>query len=166
MKQKHKFRTLFATFFLVAIATMKIGILYAQDDKQDKQASIKNIIENKRFVFKAQTVLPQRGSTRTLTSDYDLKVVGDSIVSYLPYFGRAYTAPIGGSEGGLQFTSTKFSYDLKEKKNEWDITILPKDAGDVKQLYFSVFNNGSAMLRVISNNREAISFNGRIEEVK
>jgi hypothetical protein len=64
---------------------------------QEKSTAIKSMIEAKQFVFKAQTVLPASMATRQLSGDnYDLKLFGDSLISYLPYFGRAYSAPIPG----------------------------------------------------------------------
>jgi hypothetical protein len=137
--------------------------VYAQDEDR---ASIQKMIESKNFVFKAQTVLPQRGSVRQLTSDYDLRLLGDSVVSFLPFFGRAYVAPIGSSEGGIKFTSTDFSYVIKNKKKGWDITILPKDTRDVRQLFLNVTESGYARLQVISNNRDGIAYNGYIEALK
>jgi hypothetical protein len=138
---------------------------YAQDST--KQASIQNKVAEKDFVFEAQTVLPQRGITRQLNSYYFLRVSKDTLVSDLPYFGRAYSAPINPSEGGIRFTSTSFDYSSRERtKGGWDIIIKPKDINDVQQLVLNVFENGRASLQVISNNRQAISFDGLVRERK
>ena len=58
-------------------------------EKQTKETIIKNLIDSKNYVFRARTVHPQSSSIRHLTSEYDMKVMADSIVTYLPYFGRA-----------------------------------------------------------------------------
>src|SRR5689334_12028310 len=58
-------------------------------------------------IFKAQSVFPSSGGIINLTSEYDLKLSRDSIIAYLPYYGRAYTAT-PGEDGGIHFTSTKF----------------------------------------------------------
>lgn len=134
---------------------------------QDLDKSIvQNFIKTKEFVFKAQTVLPMTGMSRQLTSDYDVRFLGDSVVAYLPYFGRAYSAGYG--EGGaIDFTSTKFEYKVKErKKGGWDVSIKPKDAKDVQALNFTVSENGYASLQVTSNNRQPISYNGYVMERK
>jgi hypothetical protein len=149
-------------FFLIAALT-SFSVVFAQDSKE---ISVQKMVESKNFIFKAQTVLPQRGGMRQLTSDYDLRLLGDSVVSFLPFFGRAYTAPIGSSEGGIKFTSTDFNYDIKKKKKGWDITILPKDTREVRQLFLSVSSNGYARLQVLSNNREGIAYNGYVTEIK
>jgi uncharacterized protein DUF4251 len=148
----------------ILISTMALGSLntiYAQD----KESAVKNMVESQNFVFKAQTANPMSGRTRQLTSEYDLKVLKDSIIAYLPYFGRAYSPPVNPSEGGIQFTSTQFEYKkTNRKKGGWDIQIIPKDGKDVRQLDLRISENGSASLVVSSNNRQSISFNGYIEE--
>ncbi len=135
---------------------------------QDKDASsIQQAIETKNFIFKASSATPQRGRMRQLTSEYELVVRPDTIISFLPYFGRAFTAPINPSDGGIKFTSTDFTYAAGEKKkSRWEIQINPKDVSDVTTLYLTIFDNGSASLRVNSLNRTAISFNGFVEEGK
>lgn len=138
---------------------------YGQDSAS--RSTIQNKIAEKEFVFEAQTILPQRGATRQLTSYYFLQVSKDTVVSDLPYFGRAYSAPINPSEGGIRFTSTSFEYNMKDsKKGGWGILIKPKDVNDVQQLQLNVFDNGRASLQVISNNRQPISFDGLITERK
>jgi Domain of unknown function (DUF4251) len=152
-----------STIFL----SMGFNSIFAQDKKQDNQAAIRDMVESQQYVFKAQFATPMTGQQRTLTSDYDLTVSKSAVTSYLPYFGRAYSAPIDPSQGGIKFTSTKFQYIKKSgKKDDWDITIIPKDASEVQKLYLHISSNGYATLQVMSTNRQSISFNGVIEENK
>jgi Domain of unknown function (DUF4251) len=156
-----------AQLFIIAITICTHG--YAQDstkdDKASKESSVKSLVDAKSYVFIAQTVLPAGGRIRQLTSYYDLEVSKDTIVSALPYFGRAYTAPIDPSEGGINFTSTNFDYTTTErKKGGWDISIKPKDAKDVQQIFLTISEKGYTTLQVLSNNRQAISFNGYITD--
>lgn len=133
---------------------------------QEKNAvELQQMIDTKNFIFKAETVSPQSGRTRQLTQEYDLTLSGDKMICFLPYFGRAYSAPVG-SEGGIKFTSTDFNYDVKTVKKGWEITMRPKDVTDVHQLYLTAFANGKATLQVTSNNRQNISFNGRLVKGK
>lgn len=151
----------------VALFSLALAVftnpVYSQDSKD---TAVQKGIDLRHFVFKAQSALPLRGAVRNLTSEYDMRVIGDSIVTYLPYFGRAYVAPIDPTQGALQFTSTDFSYTSKKKKNGWDITIVPKDNKEVRQLYLSVSTKGYARLQVLSNNRDPISFNGYVDPLK
>jgi hypothetical protein len=133
---------------------------------QSKDAALnKRIVEEKNFVFVAQQALPARGRTIQLTGGYDFTMNGDSAIAYLPFFGRAFTAPYGG-EGGIQFTSTSFIYNVVEKKNRWEISIKPNDASNIQQIYIDVSSNGYATMRVNSINRSPMAFTGYITEGK
>jgi hypothetical protein len=153
--------------WLAIIAFICLPALGWAQNKKDRKAEIKRIIEAQNYVFKAQTALPTAGATRQLTSDFDFQVSKDTIVSDLPYFGRAYTAPLNPSEGPLQFTSTDFQYTVSNnKKGGWNITIAPKDRTDPRELIMTIFDNGSASMVVNSNNRQPISFNGYVTSKK
>jgi len=152
-----------AFLILFAISILAASGINAQKKNPDE---IKKLVESKNYVFRAQWVNPQASTSRQLTSDYDLTIAGDSVISYLPYFGRAYVAPINPSEGGIKFTSTQFDYQLSNGGKSWKVTIQPKDAPEVQQLYLDIFDNGKATLQVISTNRQSISFNGYVEENK
>src|SRR5690349_475801 len=148
------------TFYFFAIISLSIGIFGVQnvkaqnnqkEEKASKEATIKQLIESKKYAFMAQSVSPLRGSTRQLTPEYDVRVIGDSLVTFLPYFGRAYSAPIN-SEGGIKLTTTKFDYKVQPaKKGGYEITFAPVDNSEVRQLRLSVSANGYAQLQVISN---------------
>ena len=145
----------------LSVVLFSLTISFAQE--LDK-ATVEKAVNSKQFVFKARTVLPMRGSSRSLTSDYEVRLLGDSIISHLPYFGRVYNATYGGS-GGVDFTSAKFDYKSKlRKKGGWDVTIETKDVKDRQQLIFYISETGYATLQVMDNNREPISFNGYIVE--
>jgi hypothetical protein len=155
-----------ALLFLLA-AAMTLTAAYGQEGvkKKEKEVVTEEMIASKNFVFKAQSALPLGGRSIQLTSDYDLRVSKDTLVSYLPYFGRAFVAPVNPSEGGIRFTSTSFDYRVKERrKGGWEITLLPKDVREVRQLFLNVSKGGYASLQVSSNNRQPITFNGYIEE--
>jgi Domain of unknown function (DUF4251) len=148
-------------FFFLLLPVISMNMVNAQDSKQE--TNIQNLVDSHQFVFKAESVSPLRGGIRHLTSDYELKVSKDSVIADLPYFGRAYSAPLDPSKGGIQFTSANFQYNtLKRKKGGWNISIKPKDASGVEQLVLFIANSGSATLQVISTNRDAITFDGHI----
>ncbi len=155
------------SFFLSILPVfIFITVSISSGAQSEDPATNKRIVESKNFIFKAQSALPTQGKTWQLTTEYDLTVSGDTIIAFLPYFGRAYTAPINPSEGGIKFTSTNADYSMTTKKKRWQITIKPKDVTDIQQLYLDISESGYATLRVISLNRQPISFNGYIVEGK
>jgi len=160
-----KYRNLNKAFLLLfaLIACFQFSSYAQNDKKEQKQAEIQKLVQSKKFVFVAQYVNPLGRGTRNLTSVYDVKLSKDTIISELPYFGRAYVATLNPSEGGINFTSTKFTYTIKEKKKGgWEISLSFTDSQDVRQMFFTVSEDGYASLQVTSNNREAIGFTGYI----
>lgn len=150
--------------FLVFFIIMFGGIPALKAQEKDA-AEIQQMIDTKNFIFKAETANPQSGRTRQLTPEYDLTISRDKLICFLPYYGRAYNAPVS-SEGGIKFTSIDFTYDIKQVKKGWEITMVPKDVTDVHQMFLAAFANGKATLQVTSNNRQNISFNGYIVKGK
>ena len=103
------------------------------------------------------------GKSVQLSPGYDLTVTKDRVTAYLPHFGRATTAPIDPTDGGIKFTSQSFVYNVKPRKNGgWDVMIDLKDVATVTALTLTFFDNGSATLDVNSNQRDPISFKGTI----
>ena len=155
------------SLWYMLILLFSTASLQAQEvtkNKDKDKETIKSSISARDFEFVAEYVSPTGGSTIYLTSRYNMKVRRDSLQTALPYFGRAYVAPTNPSEGGIQFTSTNFDYKVEEEKKGWNITLLPKDNKDVRQMYLSVAENGKATLQVISTNRQAISYMGYVRE--
>jgi len=153
--------------------TLNCVNVWAQNnnDKKARQAALTaQRVNEKNFVFNADYVTPARGGGRSLTSQYDLTVTKDSIIAYLPYFGRAYLAPPYGSmDNGIKFTWTNFTYKVTvDKKKGFDILIKPvkediSDANGVRFVRLSVGANGYASLQVINSNRDPITFEGTVE---
>ena len=130
------------------------------------EADVKNMVESGQYIFVAQYAFPMSGRTVTLTSEYDLTVSKDTIIAYLPYYGKAYQAPIDPSEGGIKFTSVKFDYrTIKSKKDGWDISMTAKDQSDNSQLSLHISTNGRATLQVSDIFRQPITFTGYIKEI-
>jgi hypothetical protein len=152
----------FARFFSIFL----IGVMgFTSVDAQETDAAVlKSILQTKNFTFRAQSAWPLQGAVVQLTAGYDMKILQDSINTYLPYFGRAYTSGYS-TDNGIKFISKKFDYKLKEKnKGGWELTIRPNDTRDVTELTYSISANGYATLQVISTNRQAISFYGVVEK--
>ncbi|MBG6235226.1 hypothetical protein IWX76_001794 [Pedobacter sp. CAN_A7] len=169
------FKSLFAT--LLICATLPV---LAQTDK----ATTERIVKAQDFVFVATRALPlssqdvfavmssmnhpnASGSITLTGAQYDLRINKDSVVAFLPYYGRAYQASMNPDDAGIKFKSKDFKYVKKDrKKGGWSITIEPKDVKDNQRLTLYVSENGYGTLNVLNNNRQSISFNGFISEPK
>lgn len=155
---------------------MQVG---AQTDKETTM----RIVTDQNFVFNASSAMPMSnyevnrvlssmpgggsGTIQLSGSQYDLAVTKDSVVAYLPYYGRAFTATMNPDDAGIKFKSKDFTYKMnKKKKGSWVITMNFKDAKDTQTMTLNVSENGYASLNVNSNNRQPISFNGYLSEPK
>lgn len=136
-------------------------VLFSTAQDLDKSA-VKNLVDSGTFVFVAQTMVPSGGTSRPLDFFYDVRISKDSLVTHLPYVGRAYTG-VMPNEAGVNFTSTSFDYKAKYKKKKWEITIRPKDTKDVKELNFTVFENGHATLMVNPINKQPATYYGYLK---
>src|SRR4051794_18384062 len=139
------------------------GQVSKNNEKDQKSTEMQDLIQSKKFVFVAQNATPLGGRNINLTSVYDVRLSADTLISELPYYGRAFVAPMNPTEGALSFTSTKFSYKADaRKKGGWDVTITPEDNREVRQFFFTVSDKGYTSLQVTNNNRQPISFSGYI----
>ena len=129
-----------------------------------QEANVKQLVDAKRYIFRAQSVTPTSGGIIQLSRGYDLTVMPDSVIAYLPYYGRVYQAPTNTDEAGIKFTSINFDYTQKErKKGGWDIVIKPKDARNSIQMFLTISENGRTLVNLTSSDRQSISYKGYIE---
>jgi len=132
-------------------------------EKEAKQIEeTKALVESKMFVFDARTANPMKGSTRTLTSEYDVRITKDSIFSYLPYFGVAYTASYGGTDSPMIFDKPFDTCTLEKTKKGYTIEVDVKNGNDKLDFSFYISENGSTTLNVSSTNRQSISYYGDV----
>ena len=168
-------------YISLCLFTLLANQLFAQTNPEITS----KIVASQNYVFNANNAMPMSGTdvNRVLSNlpgglgsstinlsgaQYDVKVTKDSIVAYLPYYGRSYSAPVNPTDGGIKFTSKKFTYtESVNKKGVYYIRISTKDlTRENYQLVISISKNGYASLMVNSNNKQPINFNGYLSEPK
>jgi len=150
-------------FILMSLMALISLSALGQKNKAEKQEEIKKLLDSKVFIFSPQSASPNTGAMIQLTSEFYFKIKQDTLESYLPYYGVAFQARFGDSERPLEFTSTDFDYTINTTKNgSYDITIKLNDPSDPDQINLSVSTLGYTTVRVISMNRQPISFYGDI----
>ncbi len=83
--------------------------------------------------------MPMRGRSIPLTSSYSLTIRNDSVISYLPYYGRAYSIPYGGGDG-LNFKTMLKEYNVKmDKKGNAVIEFVARNPEDRYEFRAKVF---------------------------
>lgn len=137
-------------------------------EKEAVAREVNQRVQDFDFTFKATYAYPTGFRSIYLSPYYDVKVNPDTVRAYLPYYGRAYVAPMDPSEGGIKFTSTDFDYQVVpgRKNGNWQVNIRTRDTGREIFLFFDIWENGSTRLNVTDTNRQPISFQGDIETGK
>ena len=126
-------------------------------------ANVTNALNNRDYKIAVDRMYPMRMPARHLSTLYSLEVKGDTIVSYLPYFGRAYSVPYGGGKA-LNFTGIMSYYDFRQgRKDQTLIEIGVENDEDTYVYSLSIFDNGNTSIDVRSRNREQIAFSGEME---
>ena len=161
----------FRLLFLMGIVLFLGGqSLYSQSKKEkreQKEKEIKEMIDEKRFTIDVNRALPMGGRTVNLTSSYSLEMRGDSVVSYLPYFGRAYSAPYGGGNGGVRFEKSITDYQCSyNKKGTAQIKFVARTDDDTYRFDVQVYPNGSAFINVTPVNKQSITYHGELTAKK
>lgn len=86
------------------------------------EREVKKAVDSKQYKINVNHMLPMKGSSRSLTSNYSVEIRNDSVFSYLPYFGEAYNIPYGGGKG-LIFNAPISQYQTKHlKKGKYKLT--------------------------------------------
>ncbi len=154
-------------FIVFTVAMLSVKPISGQKAiKKNDKTLIENSIKDRHFTFHAESALPLRMPTKNLTTDYEVQISGNTLISSLPYFGRAYKAEIGVISSPLDFTSYNISYAVSPyKKSGWNVVINVKNRDDLRYS-FTLFNNGTASLNVTSISRDPISFHGYITWIK
>lgn len=133
-----------------------------KEKREQKAQQVKELIESKRFTIDVNRAVPMGGRSLNLTSPYTLEMRGDSALSYLPYFGRAYTIPYGGGDG-LRFEKSITDYQTSfNKKGTAQIKFRARTDDDTYTFNVQIFSNGSATINVGPVNKQHITFHGEL----
>ena len=157
MKTQLIYYTFMLLFFMTSCSSSKTTL--------EIKNEITKKVESKDFTVNVNYANPLRMKQVALTSEYDLRIKNDSAFAFLPYFGVAYVAPYGSSEGGIKFAEpmTDYSITPNKKSTGWDIQFKIKSKQTSYEFFMNVFNNGSTTFIVSSFERDAITFHGEVK---
>ena len=153
---------------LMLLLALLVGLptLSAQskkEKKEQKKEAVKELIVSENYKIDVNTAMPMRGRNISLSSPYSLEIRNDSVISYLPYYGRAYSIPYGGGDG-LNFKAILKEYNVEmDKKGNAVIKFVARNPEDRYEFRAQVYTNGEASINVNMQNRQSISFQGELE---
>lgn len=135
-----------------------------RDEKQAQQKEeIKNLLQQKTFVFKPTHAMPLGGGSIFLSHSFEAEIKNDTLNSYLPFYGVAYRADYGSTRSAFDFIQPVEDYSFEEVKSGYRVTFDVKNKMDYLTFQFQISEIGYTTLSVISTNRQAISYYGHIE---
>lgn len=127
------------------------------------EAAVKAKIESRDYTIDVDRMIPTKGRTVSLTWPYSVTIKGDSINSYLPYFGEAYSAVIGRQDG-LNFEGTVYNYKTSiTKKGDTKIEFSAHTFEDRYNYDITVYPNGAATVHVSPDRKSSVSFDGKLK---
>jgi len=137
-----------------------------RETRIEKKAQVASLVDSmivaNDYVFNARSAHPMSMPVINLSSEYDLRIKGDSVYVYLPYYGRAYQADYMSTEGGIKLEGLYEEYSVEKDDNGYEISFKAKTDTDTYTFNLSVSGAGYASLHVSSYNRQSITFNGII----
>ena len=138
---------------IILMFMMMAGLsdIYAQNKreiKEQREQAIKEQIIAEKYKISVNTAYPRRGRTVHLSSPYSVEIRNDSVISYLPFYGRAYSIPYGGGEG-LIFQAPLDEYEMEmNKKGTAKVKFTARSPEDKFTFNLTIYSNGSASINV------------------
>ena len=167
MKKCAYFRLLLALVPIAVVAVLMAACATTAETREARAAerqriaqAVEEIVASGDFKVEMNYVNPQRMRSQMLTSEYGVKVKGDSIDSYLPFFGRVYRAEFG-IQTGLRFEDKIVQRQtVKAKKDYYRVDLIVHRHMEHLLYSFDIYDNGKVTLMVRSDNRDTMHFSG------
>lgn len=145
------------------LATLTVAAQSRQEKKEQTERAVRKAIDSNHYKIDVNRVFPMTGNSKSLTSNYSVEIRNDSVFSYLPYFGVAYSAPYGGGKG-LIFNTPLSEYKAEyHKKGKVKIDFKVRNDEDSYTYSMTIYPNGSTSIQVRSVNKQSISFQGDMD---
>ncbi len=138
--------------------------------KTEKQAigfeKTKTLIESGNYKFTVRSVTPIGGKTIQLTTPYSLEARAGIYQAYLPYYGRAYQADLGG-DGGIEFEGEPEDLTVTGNSQKGTVTVkfVMRTSNDRFDVMLVAGSGGYGSLNIASQRRQAISYYGLVGEL-
>jgi hypothetical protein len=138
-----------------------------RENKVKAQLEMAELIQSGKFRFIARTANSELGNFNQLSYGYEMVFDSLKVNAYLPYYGRVYMVPYGGS-GGVKFELIARKIDTKwnERRKLFFISTNLSDSQDSYSITLSAGLNGFADLSINFRNRRWISYYGIIEKIE
>lgn len=148
---------------VLAVACASAGSTTATDGSTGASPSAAASTPPDSLLIRVSMATTKRGNVVPVDNSFYLRLLGDSVSSNLPYFGRAYSAPIG-TESVLRFDATMSDFtSTRNKDGATRMEFRVRTIEDTFRFRVEVYDNGRTTIYVRPTRREAISFDGDVD---
>lgn len=151
-------------------------------DEQIK--ALETLVEKRNFTIESDWAYPQTtaatqrvlnsgllpagsssGAISLIGNSNFLSISGDSITSYLPYYGERHTnVGYGGTDSAIQLKGLVEDYKVtKGKRNSYTISCDAKSKLERFQVVIKLFPSLKSYITLMGTSRNPISFSGQVE---
>lgn len=166
MEAKSSMRRYVLTTCLMAGLCGLLGCATQQEraaQREQKRQEVAEAVAKRQLHIDITSMSTLRYGSKAVTSDFFLELRGDTLQSYLPYLGRAYQGPMHSPSIGLNFeTCVRSISETRPKSNRSRFEIGVKTEEDSYQYVVEVYDTGQANIRVSSQHRDPISYDGEV----
>lgn len=131
--------------------------------------NIENLIEGREFEITNEWLMPLGGSMVNLIgNDNYIRVKGDSLDVFLPYYGVRHSGGGYGAEGGIRYEGVpeNLSITHDEKRNNYMLKFEGDHESENLRFMITIFTNGDTHTSVTSSQRASISYRGELRPLK
>lgn len=161
------------TFILAALFCILITPIYAQNETVKAQLAtpkvqndVRALLNSNNFEFVANTVFPLGQPPKNLVgSDYTITFSPKMVISNMPYYGRAYSTPMGRDKG-MRFKGAPEIFTVSTKGSPYSVQTTVTNEKDTYSISLEVEASGYATLGIATNNRQTITYHGEVVALK
>lgn len=130
---------------------------------------LKKLVDTRNFEVENVWANPIGGGRINLIGNPNhIKIQGDSVDVYLPYFGVRHSGGGYNDEGGIKYQgiARKFKINEKPDKGQIELEFETENKGEFLEFSITLFPNNKATTNVNTTQRTAISYQGEVSKIK
>ena len=163
MKRGRIIIEMLALLMIVGCATQK----ERAEQRAKMQLAIAMAVTSRQLRIDISQMSTLRYGSKTVSSDFFLELRGDTLRSYLPYWGQAYQAPMGSTSIGLNVEAPILRYSqTRPKPTKTLLELDVRTLEDTYHYFIDLYDTGEAYIHVRSLSHDPISFDGNFAPIE
>lgn len=169
-------KTILTVIFAFTLVSCGTAGLTSSERKQlkekqelERKKEVAGLLKIGYYFFDAETAAGQGGSQVTINGEYyGLQVMGDSVASFLPFFGTTQMMIDVYGDSGIKFHSKleEKETDFNERKKTYTLRGEASKEIISYKVFLEVYENGNASLNISPTNQSSMSYSGKIVPLK